>query len=155
MCGPPGCGKSTWVREHMALNDVWISRDAVRFSIVREDEDYFSHEEEVFNTFIDFINQEVEDPEIEHIYIDATHVNYKSRHKVLSRVHMNNVIEVNLVYFSVPLAACLERNGKRSGRERVPDAAVANLYDAMAYPTENEIYNHIYLVEENGITMEV
>lgn len=155
MCGPPGCGKSTWIREHMALNDMWVSRDNVRFSIVREDEAYFSHEEEVFDTFIEFINQTLEMPDVECVYIDATHVNYRSRYKVLSRVHMNNVIEVNLVYFTVPLAACLERNGKRSGREKVPDAAVANLHNAMAYPTENEIYNHIYLVEENGITMEV
>lgn len=70
MCGPPGSGKSTWVRERLTSNDEWISRDNVRFSIVREDEDYFSHEDDVFDTFINYINQTLEKPEIEYVFVD-------------------------------------------------------------------------------------
>jgi predicted kinase len=155
MSGPPGCGKSTWVREHMTSADEWISRDKVRFSIVGEDEPYFSHEEEVFDTFIAYINQTLERPEVEHVYIDATHINRKSRQNVLSKIHMNNVAEVNSVWFVVPKRICLERNAKRSGRECVPDSAIENMFNGLVFPTPEEHFDHIYLVNENGITSEV
>lgn len=139
----------------MTSHDEWISRDNVRFSIVREDEEYFSHEDDVFDTFINYINQTLEDPKIEYIFIDATHINYRSRHKTLSRVRMNNVEELNCVCFTTPLAVCLDRNGKRSGRERVSDAVVSNMFNSFDFPTEKEKFNHIFTVDENGITMEV
>ena len=37
LSGPPASGKSTWIREHMTPHSEWISRDKVRFSIVKED----------------------------------------------------------------------------------------------------------------------
>lgn len=155
MCGPPGSGKSTWVRERLTSNDEWISRDNVRFSIVREDEEYFSHEDDVFDTFINYINQTLENPEVEYIFVDATHINYRSRHKTISRIHMKNVEELNCVCFITPLAVCLDRNGKRSGRERVPDAVVSNMFNSFNLPTEKEKFNHVFTVDENGITTEV
>ena len=53
MCGPAGGGKSTWVREH-AINDgcAVVSRDAVRFSMVKENEPYFSQETNVYKTVV-------------------------------------------------------------------------------------------------------
>lgn len=155
MCGPPESGKSTWVRERLTSNDEWISRDNVRFSIVREDEEYFSHEDDVFDTFINYINQTLENPEVEYIFVDATHINYRSRHKTISRIHMKNVEELNCVCFTIPLAVCLDRNGKRSGRERVPDAVVSNMFNSFNLPTEKEKFNHVFTVDENGITTEV
>lgn len=155
LCGPPGSGKSTWVRERMTSKDEWISRDNVRFSIVGEDEEYFSHEEEVFDTFINYINQTLENPNIEYIFVDATHINYRSRHKTISRIRMNNVEELNCVCFTTPLAVCLDRNGKRHGREKVPDAAVANMFNRFDYPIEKEKFNHVYTVDMNGVTVEV
>ena len=52
MIGIPGSGKSTWLKTY-ADNGVIISRDEVRFSMVREDEPYFSREKEVFESFIE------------------------------------------------------------------------------------------------------
>ena len=52
LSGVPGSGKSTWVQNHLEKNDVWVSRDIIRFNLIGEDEDYFSHEVEVFDKFV-------------------------------------------------------------------------------------------------------
>ena len=67
LSGPPASGKSTWIRAHLTPGSEWISRDNVRFSIVSEGEEYFSHEDEVFDTFIAYINQTLENPEVDTI----------------------------------------------------------------------------------------
>ena len=58
MCGVPGCGKSTFLKNKIKNNNsVIISRDAIRFSIVKPEEDYFSHEDEVLEIFWNQINE--------------------------------------------------------------------------------------------------
>lgn len=156
LCGIPASGKSTWARAHMTPTTEWISRDKVRFSIVREDEEYFSHEDEVFDTFIAYINQTLENPEVDTIFIDATHISKGARRKVLSRIRKQNITELNCVWFDVSLDTCLARNHLRIGRERVPETAIENMYKSKTYPSKiEEGFNTIFIVDENGIAKEV
>lgn len=155
LSGPPASGKSTWVRANLTPGSEWISRDNVRFAIVKEDEDYFSHEDEVFDTFIAYINQTLENPNIEKVFIDATHLNRRSRNKTLSRVHKQNIGELNCVCFSTPRELCQSRNQLRSGRARVPSTAIDNMFNAYFYPSANEGFDHIYEVDKDGNTKEV
>ena len=155
LSGPPASGKSTWVRSNMTLGSEWISRDNVRFAIVREDEDYFSHEDEVFDTFINYINQTLEDPNIHTIYIDATHLNKRSRNKTISRIQKKNISEINCVCFTTPKAVCHVRNSLRAGRARVPASAIDNMFNSYSLPTGDEGFDHIYDVNENGIMKKV
>ena len=56
MVGVPGSGKSYFaqkMQEHMDL--LYVSRDAVRLSIIQDDEHYFSHEKQVFNRFAQLV----------------------------------------------------------------------------------------------------
>ena len=44
MSGVPGAGKSTFLKNRIKKDtSVVISRDVIRFSIVKPEEDYFSH----------------------------------------------------------------------------------------------------------------
>lgn len=144
-----GSGKSTWVKKRLAENGgIWISRDDVRFSIIKENEDYFSKENEVFNKFIANICEALKAPLAENIYIDATHLNDKARKKVLNRLPKDNIDEVIYVVFKVPYEICIERNNKRSGREKVPESAIQNMYFSFQYPDAKK-YKVIF-VDERG-----
>ena len=155
MVGPPGAGKSTWIRSMMTVGSEWISRDKVRFSIITDNEDYFAHEDEVFDTFISYINQTLENDNIDTIYIDATHLNKRARDKVLRRVRKNNIGELNAVYFTTPREVCHIRNNLREGRAKVPATAIDNMFNSYVYPMKNEGFNHIYSVDENNFVKEV
>ena len=147
MCGIPGSGKSTWVKKRLMENGgIWISRDEVRFSMIREDEDYFSKENEVFDKFIANICEALKSPLAENIYIDATHISDKARKKVLNRLPKDNIDEVIYVVFKVPMEVCLERNALRTGREVVPESAIYNMAKSFKMPKK---YSTI-IVDVNG-----
>ena len=58
MSGVPGAGKSTFLKNRVKKDtSVVISRDVIRFSIVKPEEDYFSHEDEVLEIFWKQINE--------------------------------------------------------------------------------------------------
>lgn len=46
ICGIPGSGKSTWIKNHTS-SEILVSRDAIRFDMVKEDEPYFSDRKSV------------------------------------------------------------------------------------------------------------
>lgn len=135
MSGLPGSGKSTWVKEQLNnKGGFWASRDAVRFSMVAEDEPYFERENEVFNAWIAQICEALSNPMIEDIYIDATHLNDRSREKTLSRLPKENINKITNVVFLVPIEVCLERNAQRTGREVVPEDAIRNMQKSFKMP---------------------
>ena len=104
---------------------------------------------------INYINQTLEREDIHTIYIDATHLNKRSRNKTLNRVKKNNIGELNCVCFTTPRELCQARNSLRSGRARVPVSAIDNMFKSFAYPTVEEGFTHVYAVNAEGVTKEV
>ena len=102
--------------------------------MVREDEPYFERENEVFNEWISQICEALSNPMIEDIYIDATHLNDRSREKTLSRLPRKNINKITNVVFMVPIETCLERNAQRIGREVVPEDVIRNMQKSFKMP---------------------
>lgn len=155
MSGIPGSGKSTFIKNTINDKSVWISRDAIRFSLVAETEEYFSKEDLVLKTFYQEIQAALENPSVENIYVDATHLNPKGRKEVLSKISIPDGVNVNAVYTNVPISICIKRNAQRTGRAVVPSHVIQSMAKRYIYPTKDEGFVHIYEVNTLGEIKEV
>lgn len=157
LCGPAGCGKSTWVHKHKTPVDCVISRDVIRLSMLSDDEDYFLHEDEVYKEFIKEIKDALESKEVGSVFVDATHLNKWSRRKLLRSlgVSLKN-IEVNAIALKVPLDVAIEQNSHRTGRANVPNDVIKEMYDNYTIPTIEEgfdvVWQAIYQPKNNTFT---
>lgn len=142
MCGVPGSGKSTYVANNFPDATV-ISRDAIRFSLLKEGDDYFAYEDTVLQIFYAKIQNAIDSDKENDIIIDTTHLTPKARAACLEE--LKNLDKVNLVALSieVPLAIALYRNNQRSGRARVPDTVIRNMYRSYKIPTVEEGFNEV------------
>ena len=144
-CGVPGSGKSTWCRENVPPTARHISRDTIRYSMVKPNEPYFSKEKEVFN---EFVRQIKEGLAIGDVYADATHLNRASRDKLINAVGVNTPDAIVALVFKVPLETCILRNSQRSGREYVPEDQIEIMYNNFRIPTRNERFTKILIKED-------
>lgn len=152
MCGPSGSGKSTWVAEQIEdakVTSKVVSRDAVRFSTLKDGEDYFAHENEVFEEFCKQINAALADKTgPTNVFVDATHLNEKSRNKTLDKLDLEGV-DLYAVSFEVPVEICLEQNEFRSGRAYVPRSVIRRMCAQFDPPHNGEKYEYTILTVVN------
>lgn len=74
MVGAAGAGKSTFIKNFFS-GAFDVSRDVARFDVMAKykTDDYFAHEKEAFNTYIDRINSAIKCG-WETVVLDATHL---------------------------------------------------------------------------------
>ena len=135
--------------------DVCISRDNIRFSLLKEEEDYFAHENEVRNIFFGAIrNNTFISKDFDTVFIDATHLTPKSR-----RLTMNHIAPDTYkiaVSFEVPVEIALERNAHREGRALVPESVIRNMHRSFQRPKLREGFDEVWHIAAEGvITKEV
>lgn len=160
MCGAPGSGKTTWLMNNdMAFPQpvVIISRDLIRFSLVAENEPYFSKEKEVYDIFISSLKNGIASS-AETIVADATHINFYSRKKLLKALNSDNKLKEKCNIIAIVMATdaetCLDRNAKRKGREFVPVAQLVDMLKRFEFPSKKEGFDKIFYVDENGYLRE-
>ena len=141
MCGAPGSGKTWFAKNKLAKNRDWdyISRDEVRFSIVEDNEEYFSHEKEVFNEFAKKIAIALNWGH-DNVIADATHLNWGSRRKLLKAINKYYPVEeldIIPVVIEAKLDDILERNKLRDGRARVPEGTIRRMRASMNDPEKD------------------
>ena len=151
MVGIPGSGKSTCIKNSLGIliRDYGVgkvvSRDAIRFSIVKEDEPYFSKEKEVFNTFINEIKEGLENYDV--VIADATHINQASRTKTLRALGTAlKDVSVTAIVMTTDIEEALMRNMKRKGLELVPEDAIEHMWARYTEPELEEGFDAIYRV---------
>ena len=146
LCGPSGSGKSTWATKFQEETEVvYISRDKIRLSIIQDEEDYFSHEKEVFKQFVREIASKIENS---NVIADATHLNMFSRCKLIQALDMyTKEYEIVYVVFHTDVDTCLARNANRSGRANVPETVIRNMCRDFRMPTKDEDDRIIDIIE--------
>lgn len=150
LCGPSGSGKSTWadnfMNEHTEDDIRYVSRDAIRLSIIKDEEDYFSHEKEVFRKFVGTIANTLIDGF--DVIADATHLNMFSRLKLMQALdRYTRDYEVIYIVFHTDADTCVERNKSRTGRANVPENVIRNMCRDFRMPTQDEDDRIIDIIE--------
>ena len=51
---------------------------------------------------------------------------------------------------NTPLNICLKRNSYRTGRAKVPESSIKEMYKSLIPPTKNEGFKNIFIVEPAG-----
>ena len=127
MCGLPASGKSTFAQQFIKNNDIrYVSRDEIRFSMVKENEEYFSREKEVFEKFAGTIAQTLVDGF--DVIADATHLNRISRDKLIRTIDQYTTeYTITYIVLETSLETCMKRNALREGRARVPDSVMKSM----------------------------
>jgi predicted kinase len=127
LIGPPGSGKSTWARRYFSRKEI-VSSGRFRSMIGDDDNDQRAIREaaEAMNAVIRGrlrLNKT--------IVVDATHRDPKHRDTV-SRMGYGWLRPAVAVVFTAPLEVCLERNARRRGTRRVPEAWVRETHAMIA-----------------------
>ena len=143
--GIPGCGKSTYIQNHIKENEIIVSRDKIRFSMLKDNDDYFSKESEVYDKFIEQIDATIAAQK--DVWVDQTSLNRKARNKLFSRLN-KKPDEIIGIYFNIPIAIALQRNAQRSGRALVPEDAIHSMFIALEKTTKKEGFTEILEVCE-------
>lgn len=146
LCGPSGSGKSTWAHDFVKDKRIaYISRDEIRFAILKKDEDYFSHEKEVFKRFVQAIVHYIP---YDDVVADATHLNEFSRRKLTQAIDMYTTdYKIIYVVFNVDADTCVMHNANRGGRANVPENIIRNMCRDFRAPTRDEDERVIDIIE--------
>lgn len=149
LCGPAGCGKSTWAKSYIAKHKdaKWISRDAVRFSMVKENEKYFSKEDDVYAEFCKLISEALASGKT--AIADATHLTERARNLLINTITFPiKDKDITIVDFWVPLDKVLAQNAQRTGRAYVPDEVIRRMWFQHTDPNNDmRCYGEYILIE--------
>ena len=103
-----------------------ISRDEIRFAKLKDGEDYFAHENEVFEEFCKKVQAALDGQPLV-IFVDAPHLSETARHVALDKLNLENV-ELFAVNFNLPVDVCITQNDQRTGLAKVPRSVVRRMW---------------------------
>ncbi|HEX8088625.1 MAG TPA: AAA family ATPase [Blastocatellia bacterium] len=154
LCGPAGCGKSTFAAKHFLPTQV-VSSDNCRALISDDPTD-----QRVSGHAFDLMHFIIE----KRLYLgrltvaDATNLRREDR-KAMTRIARWHRFNRAANVFNVPLELCLARNRARD--RVVPEEALMAQYDLLVRTLrtiDREGYNYIYVLDElaqSNVTVEV
>lgn len=157
MVGISGAGKSEFAKTHLIKGARWhyVSRDEIRFSKLQENETYFEHEDEVFQTYIDKIVWGLKHDDIFYVIADATHTSWSSRNKLINNLSKSGIrlkdIDIIPVVMKTDLAECIRRNANREGLAQVPNKVIERMYHQFTDPASDKFDYTAIMYVNNGM----
>jgi predicted kinase len=132
MVGLQGSGKSTWVREHLPMTHVVVSKDHWPNARRRE-----ARQQRVVAELL---------AEGRSVVVDNTNPATEDREPLVAAARAAGAA-VRAVWVDTPLEVCLERNDRREGRARVPLVGVFATARRLVPPTTAEGFDRVELVD--------
>ena len=161
MVGGSGSGKTEFAKYHLIKGAGWyyVSRDDIRYSIIKDDEEYFSHEKEVYAEFIKRIVWGIKNDDIHYVIADATHLHWGSREKLLNSLIRAGIdlktIDIIPVMLKTDIVESIHRNDKREGRAKVAHSVIRSMNKTITDPiTDNFEYTAIMYVNNGPVYTE-
>lgn len=145
----PGSGKSTWAREYKESHkDTYIiASDEIRLELYGSVTN-FSHEDVVWGTFLNRLNEVADKGGDVTAIADATNLQNKFRkyYNVMTPSFDKHI----LVLFNIPFDTCLKQNKMRTADRVVPYKAMLSLQGEYEKPDEEvkAIYDEILVIKD-------
>jgi len=144
MVGCAGAGKSSFIKEHIKPNEIVISRDKIRLSMIQDGDTFFIKEDKVYKEFISQINAAITANLT--FYVDQTSLNQGSRSKLLSHLE-KKPDKIIAIYIKKPLEIIRKQNAQRTGLALVPEKVIDDMYRILTPPTKKEGFDEIWTIE--------
>lgn len=149
MMAPSGVGKSYLAKTIAETHEdcVIISRDAIRFALLKEGEDYFAHEKEVVKNYYDAISRALKIHK--YVIADATHITFKSRAEFFKKVKIPSNTKVIGLWIEIDLPTAIKQNESRTGRARVSEDVIRRMYKQKVSPREDEPFDEVVFISRH------
>lgn len=135
--GLPGCGKSTYYKEHFFNTHLRISNDLLKTKNRSARLLDFC-----FETKMSFV-------------VDNTNTTKEVRSKIIqacdeAAVKQKESIKKICYYFECDSKICLERNENRTGKDKVPKQAIFSKAKEFEIPELEEGFDEMYIIDSTG-----
>ena len=141
LVGLPGCGKSTYANENLAIDCEIFSSDKIRFELFG-DENNQSDNNLVFSTLFQRARDALKNGK--NVVIDATNVDINERAQALKHFDDFNVQRIAIV-LDVSMEICIERDKKRT--RTVGTNVIKKFATRFVMPTRTEGFDEIVVVK--------
>jgi len=141
LVGLPGCGKSTYANENLAIDCEIFSSDKIRFELFG-DENNQSDNNLVFNTLFERAKEVLKQGK--NVVIDATNVDIFERAQALKHFADFSVQRIAIV-LDVSMEICIERDQQRT--RTVGANVIKKFATRFVMPTKSEGFDEIIIIK--------
>ena len=146
LCGPAGCGKSTWAAKHFLPTQV-VSSDQCR-ALISDDPSNQSVSRDAFDLMYFIIAKRLMLGGL--TVADATNLRREHRGELI-RIAKDYRFNTTAVIFNIPVETCLARNTAR--KRRVPEEALLDQYSLLEKTMrtiEKEGFHNVYVLDADS-----
>lgn len=151
----PGSGKSTWAKQYQKEhpNTYIVASDEIRESFFGSAQN-FSHEKEVWQIFLDKINEHAEADASCTVIADAT--NLRNQYRLYYCKQTPKFDKHVLILFKIPFEICLIQNRMRKKGRIVPEKAMQKLIAEYEEPSEEvlDAYDECWTIGKSFVSEE-